>query len=554
MTKTKITILTAILLVAVMLLSSCSIGGSLKLKDTLDGSLYKEPAVATTATLIPELQGADVMYAGDTLIYFAIDTTEGKISFDLTPIYRHFVYNLEKGEIVFEEVDTDTVAYSISIGNSYALDERISSFFKVSKTTYKDEEVGPDYEISSISTAIYNIDGSLIASAERDCSVTSNYDLLHFDGKCYRLGDDGRYSYAFDYSALASLPYIIHSTDKFYFGVPSGALTGSSLKLCSYDKQLNITSTYSLPSYIEAEAGALLENGKLLVQGTVELDALTEKYDIYEDGTKYDLLTIIVDLEKGESKEIDFEYVIDNITPITDSEREYAGIKDSVVNLVTIYPIEDKRVNENKCRIATIDNNGKVKLIEEINGMNIEDIELVATNRWWISTDAGVEYLINEKAEIIGEVTKATWLANYLDCNGRLYDLDLDVILDYTEEQLSVIEEFDNSILFRNRDDEVILFANGQKTTLAAKDSKREYSTMFDCYGYFAIIDSSDESNVKTELYNSAGNNILTLSENGSVLYVTIISENVDGADLLCVAYSDKESYEVTYYEYYVIK
>ena len=551
MTKTRITILTAILLVAVMLLSACSAGSTFKLKDSLDGSLYEETAVTATATLIPELQDANLVTHENTLLYFVTYVSTGAV-IDKSP-QRHIVYNLETGAVVFDELESDTVEYSVTLRSSYMLDENEGSFIYVQKTTYAAEGNSINYDDPAISTAIYNTDGSQIASAERDCGVTTSYDLIHFDGKCYRLGDDGKYAYAFDRSSLASFPYIVYSTEELYLSVTASTTSSYITKLCIYDKQLNLLSTYTFPSYMEMGSGAILENGNFLLQGTVELDALAEDYDVYADETKYDLVTFIIDLEKGESKEIDFEYTIEEFLSVTDEDREYAGLKGSIASFAVLHPIENKRINENISRIATIDNKGKPKFLEEFNGMNVEELELVATNRWYLCTDTGGAYIINEKAEILGDVTNAALFANYLACDAKLYDFDLNVILDYEAEKLTLSSTFDNALLFNNKDGELILFANGQKTTLIAKDSKREFLSLFECEGYFAIVDYSDELNSKTEIYNGAGSKILTLGEEGLTFGIKKISDIVDGSTLICVTSTDSETFEVVR-NYYIVK
>ena len=529
MTKNRIITLTAILLLTVMTLSSCSAGGALKLKGILDGSLYKAPVAFTTATTIPDVQDAEFKTSSGSLVYFV-----NRVNTEDDYHEKHTVYNIETGSVVFGEMDSDTVSHEIEIHYANTLNDE-AAFYSVKKTTYATEGNDINYAKSTVATTIYNADGSQIASTEHDCTPETSYDLLRFDGKCYRLGEDGKYAYAFDHSSLSNFPFIIYATKDLYVAYMNSFMSASSIKFGVYDKQLNIVSTYTLPSYIEPGEGVILENGNLLFQGLIEEEPHTEEYDVYMDETKYSLFTFILDVKKGKIDEIDFEYVIDGTEIITNSVKEYIGINDKVANFVMLSPIENKRVDENVSRIATLDKSGKPMFLEQFNGMNIDEIELVATNRWWISTDMGTQYIINEKAEIVGDVSEASMMANYLSDDGKLYDFDLNVVPDYASEKLVLVNEFDNSLLFKNLDGELILFTNGQKTTLAAKDSKREFFDLSGCNGYFAIVDHSEESKVKFEIYNSVGNNILTLDQEAFTFEISNAPESFEGADILCV-------------------
>ena len=76
MRKTRILLLTALLLAGVMFLSSCGIGGStLKLKTLLDGATYVDPDPAfSTAAEVADLKNADLEETRGDLALFIAET------------------------------------------------------------------------------------------------------------------------------------------------------------------------------------------------------------------------------------------------------------------------------------------------------------------------------------------------------------------------------------------------------------------------------------------------------------------------------------------------
>ncbi|MBQ9779101.1 MAG: hypothetical protein IJW22_09295, partial [Clostridia bacterium] len=142
----------------------------------------------------------------------------------------------------------------------------------------------------------------------------------------------------------------------------------------------------------------------------------------------------------------------------------------------------------------------------------------------------------------------------YITCDGKLYDHNLQLLFDYEAEKLYRYESFGNCILFTNDDDELILYANGQKSTLIAKDTAREYMDSYSNEGdYFVICDSTDPAAIKYEVYNNAGAKILTLDYSPESFDISRAFWTPDDSVLmLCVTGWDVTNLEVTYTYYRV--
>ena len=557
MKKTRIVMLTALLLVGVMLLSSCGIGGdSLKLKTLFDGATYVDDSPAlSTATEVADLKNAEYeSYNGDLALFI------GEAEVDSIFYDKYIVYNVKTGTVVFTATESELVKYDVNLceGYDYFTELPVASHFVVWTTTYTKEGDVVNYDKSTDTTTVYNVDGSQIATAARDTDTEYGYDLLYFEGKVYRVGDDGKFAYAFDYSPLAEFPEIIMVSEDYYLAMADGGMarmSGPGMTLACYDKELNLLSTYTAPSYLEASNGALLANGNFLVQGQVQADPFSEDYDFMDEDGKWELYTLIIDVEKGEAKEIECDYMIEFSMPITDEIREEGGLGDKVDNMAYVYAIENKRINESSLYTGTINNKGEFLPLEKINGMNPLEVMMIAENRWLVGTAEGFAYLVDEKGDIIADISNASFNeSGYITCDGKLYDHNLQLLFDYEAEKLYRYESFGNCILFTNDDDELILYANGQKSTLIAKDTEREYMDSYSNEGdYFVICDSTDPAAIKYEVYNNAGAKILTLDYSPESFDISRAFWTPDDSVLmLCVTGWDVTNLEVTYTYYRV--
>ena len=119
--------------------------------------------------------------------------------------------------------------------------------------------------------------GTEFATATRMTGLPeTRWDLLRFEGKCYRVDKEGKFTLVGDYSDFAPLPNIVAETEKYYYAINAGTVI-------VYDKALAIVSYYNMPTYanVAASQAFALDAEKVLLQYTVEEDPFTDDYDIY---------------------------------------------------------------------------------------------------------------------------------------------------------------------------------------------------------------------------------------------------------------------------------
>ena len=333
-----------------------------------------------------------------------------------------------------------------------------------------------------------------------------------------------------------------------------------------YDKQMKVVSSYIFPDYAEMIGSGLLSEDKLVCQYKVLADQYGDKYDLLEDGKKYDLHTVIFDIKKGNAKEIQSDYIIEGVYALSDESRAYIGVSEKLKTFGYVYPIVDKRVDEAILYFASVSESGKVELFGQLNGLEVANIRFVNTNRWLVDTVDDTTYLVNEKFEIIGDVSNVSWSGfgqTYINADGKLYDYDLKEVFDYEKEELSVVKVFKTSVLFVDDSDiaQYYLFANGQKTKITSTEEITEggvtetvgvkiYAGAVgdDC---FAIRDYSNEEEALYKLYNSE-NKLLADFVIGQNFGVSV-KLSAEGQMLIAVSGYDTVNEENTV-TYYVIK
>lgn len=323
MKRSKIVLLLAAVLVAVMVLSSCSIGTA-KLVDILDGSRYKdEQPSLTTATKLETLYDANVMGSGGTGV-FMLFSTEDDDGYD-----TYSILNVVTGNIIWTGTETEATSYGI---NFYSTDNARYDvqYVRITTRTYAlDDEGHRDYsKMPTISKSLRAADGTEFATTTRDVEPTAEWDLIRFDNKCYRTTKDGAITYAFDYSDLATMPNIVVETADYYY-----AVTGQAATVVTLDKSFNIVSYYTAPSYAAMGAAryVALDNGKVLAQYSVREDTYGDDYDYLDaNANKYSLHTVILEAS-GKTKEIKCNYQIGAAAYADEQTKQNAGMSDSVV-------------------------------------------------------------------------------------------------------------------------------------------------------------------------------------------------------------------------------
>ena len=514
--KKKLLVLVAMLLCVVTVLASCA--SSMKFEKVVGDGTYNDenPTLTTIAKLDVkgeiELEDSE----GDLVIF--------KETSEETGLSTYTVYNVALGKNVWTGTETKTesgenytrVRYEVSLLEQWGT--TILSVMTMNLTATKTED---DYDYDTkIDVKAMAADGTEFLSITdvKESQMMNSWfveDLLCLDGKVYRIADDGTVALAFEWSALRGKPEEdLRKLGNFYF-------EGDDDYIDIYDASLNLIGTYYLPSYAEEGDFYVLSNGNILIQYSVMQDIMAEDYDYIESMAKFNLHSFLFNAETGKLKELDLDFVVEDVWSY-DADDEDWYFNEKIENVAWVSYIVDQRIDTSDAAIkmVALSNNGKdAGAIDNlIPNMDCEGLWHVATNRWIASNMAGQDFLLNEKGEILGEVSGIDWdeaNANFFVLNGKIYDWDLNVKVDLSEQKCDDYEILEHSVLFENEDGELKLYVNGEVKTLidkaTAEAGKRDLEILSD--NLYVIIDTATEGKVKYELYNDAGT-LLTAIDN----------------------------------------
>ena len=514
--KKKLLVLVAMLLCVVTVLASCA--SSMKFEKVVGDGTYNDenPTLTTIAKLDVkgeiELEDSE----GDLVIF--------KETSEETGLSTYTVYNVALGKNVWTGTETKTesgenytrVRYEVSLLEQWGT--TILSVMTMNLTATKTED---DYDYDTkIDVKAMAADGTEFLSITdvKESQMMNSWfveDLLCLDGKVYRIADDGTVALAFEWSALRGKPEEdLRKLGNFYF-------EGDDDYIDIYDASLNLIGTYYLPSYAEEGDFYVLSNGNILIQYSVMQDIMAEDYDYIESMAKFNLHSFLFNAETGKLKELDLDFVVEDVWSY-DADDEDWYFNEKIENVAWVSYIVDQRIDTSDAAIkmVALSNNGKdAGAIDNlIPNMDCEGLWHVATNRWIASNMAGQDFLLNEKGEILGEVSGIDWdeaNANFFVLNGKIYDWDLNVKVDLSEQKCDDYEILNHSVLFETEDGEQKLYVNGEVKTLidkaTAEAGKRDLEILSD--NLYVIIDTATEGKTKYEFYNDAGT-LLTAIDN----------------------------------------
>lgn len=521
MKKSKILVLVAALLVAVMALTAC--GGSVAIKDYLNPDYDTSAQVITAAEKISALKDYDYVTDNGYIAVFSMTDEDDLVTYKLVSL----------------------------------ADASVVATLKKADTTYTFSAYGPAYLVTSVTAVedadpkttytLYDVTGSAIDSSKYFATAEVIYgDYILYNRVVYEINAKGALTKLADVPEYISADIDLVSDDYFYVSADRAIVV--------YDHQFNYVSFYELPSYAEEYDCFLLDNGNYLVQYLVELDSEATKYDIYEVSSgltyKFDLVTLIVSAEDGSAKEIKFDYVIEEVVANSDvydaEEDNNMFIEDSFENIVVYYPIENGQINQadSAAEMCFMDNKGKLG-----DSLKLYDDMLTTTTPRKIADDLYVTYgatgivLVNGEGEIVKRVTNFSGFrlaGNYFIGEDAIYSADLSkVVYDLKENEVVDYETMGDSILMRIKLDDgdykLVLFVDGETKTIynsATMGKEKSYGYVNEIDGYF-IYDIAEETytyyNAKGEklLKTDARLSFIAHAEDTLLAYVTVEDEKI---------------------------
>ena len=538
--KKKLLVLVAMLLCVVTVLASCA--SSMKFEKVAGDGTYNDENPTLTTFAKVDVKGTMVTARGDLVIFEDVNTETGVSSYT--------VYNLATGAVVYTAADsektegnvTTTVEHEFEINTQWDT-TWFMVFVETEVVTVVEGEEPKEEEHTTVS--LRDAKGNEFATAtdiyDLD-DIETVLDLIIYNEKAYRIADDGSIAHAFDYSALRDVPELYTKLGDYYYApiqVYGNSITEVGVQV--YNSSLELVAYYEKPSYISSNTRAVyapLNNGNVLIQYSVLENDMAEDYTYIANGSKYTLYTFVLNVEKGTAKEISLDYVVMEMVIARDARADYKmdywkmyGLNQEIENLAIVCPIEDERVNMNDsaAKVAAMTNKGKVDGFIDgfIDNMQPGAVFQVATNRWIVENLSGQMFLLNEKGEVLGEISnidmedlmeavfEGEGVKPYFVLNNKIYDWDLNVKYDMHENKIESKVELAHSILMTNEDGATLLYTNGEVKTLidkaTAEAGKREIKKISDVL--YAIKDTATEGKTKYEIYNDAGTLLITIED-----------------------------------------
>ncbi len=552
--KKRLFALTALMLCVVMALSSCALfTRTIKFKNFVDQDYEVEIHPTPTSFKKLDFGGSTpkeddsydrTRYYSDMVILSASNISTGART-------TTTVYNMATDKVIWSGTDSMTEAGDERIYVSH--DARSEVFYidgeHVALAIVETEtEIRKGYQVTKTvyDVAVFAENGEKVVelkdvnkSAVND-SIWARADLFSIQNKVYRVLKDGSVKFAFDWSDARKMPSLaLEKAGDFYVEDLSRSSKGFVM---IYDNELNPTATYAVPSYdgktaIEMGFHAyVLANGNVLVQYNVLQDAMAKKYTYLSDGEKYNLYSFLIEAKNGKVKELDLDYRI--IIVRNGFETEENGIGEKVENMAIAYPVKDQRIDRGAlaAKVLSLKNNGRVAGVLDVPvaSATLENgFYGIADNRWEFETIDGRKIIVDEKGTVLAEdFNVSNRNTEYFVVSDRIYDWNFDVKYDLTEENDTMLYVMNHSVLFKTKNGETKLYANGEvKTVISEAESKENKRTLRRlCGGAYMIIDVTSLE-TKYEIYNDLGELLGTITDNVSVPELYKVTE--DGIILL---------------------
>lgn len=524
MKKLKVLLLATVLLLAAMLLASCA--AAKDMKDIFDGTRYEDAAPAlTAATQVEALKGTTYVSKATYLVHLSATVIDGENTYQ-----RNVVYNLKTNAVVLEATTTITTDIDVTLKTHKEVD-----YIVVNTTSWQLLNSMPiDHEYK---TALVTDGGTVLGEVKGRVTPTTVADLIELDGKCYRVARDGTIAHAFDLGAFSSLPAINAQTDEYYYYVDI-----SSGEVFVYDLSCALIAYYTMPNYATTMQAFPLAGGDVLIQYIVAEAEDAEDYTFLLQGGsyyaapgKYTMHSLLLNVDRNKTKEIDLDYYILDVNRATDNSWiESYGLDDHSDNIATAVEIKDQRIDTstNALCAVVLSNGGRVRgeLEKLVTAQTTIIPTMVGVDRWTVSNADKQQFLVNEKGKVLGEITeKEASNECYYIAHGRLYNYDLSLVYDYKVAELEIYNGYEgvmnHGVLLQNGEGELICYANNTPVTIAAKGTACSVYTVTS--SYFVVRNATDINNVKYDVYNDVGTKLVSLdyaptallvAENGSCL------------------------------------
>ena len=539
MKKTKLFLLVAAMLVFAMLLTSC---GSVAMNLILNEEYDPSADVYSESESISELKG------------YSILTNRVEVGWDYDaeePIYE--TENVANDEfvvfvkvVVAEDESSSTVSYKVlslrtgDVVATFAKDKADYDFtlydgapmFQV-KETLKVEKVVGETTFTTYKTdyMMYDGSGAKLQTSELELAApTFLADLIVWNGIGYTDEDNGALT------QKAEIPeYLMISDAELRIWSDSYYYVEEYDRVVVYDNEFAYVTTWAAPYYAQEVSFNYLNNGNVLVQYSYQVDEDAKKFDYTDAGygypAKMELISVLFDVAKGTTKELDLDYYVVDVTPwywLVDDEAEDATeaeylASEDFENYALIAPIVNQQLDMQLENIQFVLLSNKVKVGESLKlfddqypmlpykvGETDEGTALFYVDLY---AAAAIVDLEGNVIQMINDAEKLTQVGQYFVGETAIYDLTLTEVYNLVANDATVKAMIDNTVFLREETDNgyaIVTLCDGEKDTIFKYDRDAEKHNSFkivdgaDCY-YIYKVESGDYV-----YYNAVGEKLVT--------------------------------------------
>ena len=442
MKKLRLFALITFIATVVTVFSSCS--GKLATATSFDSILNKDCSakdkIVESATEIEELRGYDFVESKGEFMLFAKINSDGGV--------ERAVYSSRNKRVVYIAEATSDESVEVKLYSGIPV-FTVSKVFLGGCADTASSKNDARYEL-------YDATGTRIAEADTDAFQPVYFaDVLLVGGASYNVNEEtGALSKSVEVSEAILTETCGDWNDKYFYTY------GEFVRV--YDRSFALVYEWILPSEAEDAEINALNGGKILVQYKKRLDDAEKNYDIYEvdeesgNIEKFDLVTLLLDVEKNKEKTLKLEYAIKQITTgdelirISDDNGTY---RNDIENLAYAVHIGDGAVELSSADgdVVLMDNNGRVmKSLKLIDGQGASIPARIGNNVYMLTTEYGVVILdidgniLNEiydlNIEIIGE---------NIVSDGKVYNLGIDEVYSLHENDAEFITGLGGTVIVK---------------------------------------------------------------------------------------------------------
>ncbi len=218
------------------------------------------------------------------------------------------------------------------------------------------------------------------------------------------------------------------------YGYSDYYVSKNSTGFTVYDIHYKYIGEYIFPNYTSHTSAYILKNGNIFVQYRIELPSDAEEYDIFDNGTKYDLVQKIISAKNLSEKEISLDFYVANISPVN-SDAESYPFKKEIDNIASCYKIEDRKYDDNNPLTLGFSNSGKTQLVYDEQYRSYTPIGNGYLNAY---TKAGIRVILDSKLNVVTKIASTSAITGkYIVTNTAIYDFNLTKLADLTTDTLT---------------------------------------------------------------------------------------------------------------------